>query len=91
MTWQPHHFGKMGRLRPGHFSLTPTDSDGGRTFQPKVISSSDGGELTYHFTAEVSMSEEAYRRMALNKFKGVYWLEGEEECQQRNNDYYKQE
>lgn len=80
----------MGRLRPGHFSLTPTDSDGGRTFQPKISSSSDGGELTYHFTAEVSMSEEAYRRMALNKFKGVYWLEGEDECQQRNNEFYKQ-
>jgi hypothetical protein len=57
----------MGRLRPGHFTLSPTDSDGSRTFQPKVVSSSDGGELTYYFTAEVVMSEEAYRRMALDK------------------------
>jgi hypothetical protein len=69
----------MGRLRPGHFTLTSADSDGSRTFQPKIVSSSDGGELTYYFTAEVVMSEEAYRRMALDKFKGIYWLEGEEE------------
>ena len=80
----------MGRLRPGYFSLTPADSDGGRTFQPKVTSSSDGEELTYRFTAEVSMSEEAYRRMALNKFRGIYWLEGEEECQQRNDEFHSQ-
>jgi hypothetical protein len=79
----------MGRLRPGHFTLSPTDPDGSRTFQPKVFSSSDGGELTYHFTAEVVMSEEAYRRMALDKFKGIYWLEGKEESQQRNDEHYK--
>jgi hypothetical protein len=81
----------MGRLRPGHFTLSPADSDGSRTFQPKIVSSSDGGELTYYFTAEVVMSEEAYRRMALDKFKGVYWLEGREESQQRNDEYYKQD
>jgi hypothetical protein len=81
----------MGRLRPGHFSLSPTDSNGGRTFQPKVVSSSDGGALTYYFTAEVVMSEEAYRRMALDKFKGIYWLEGKEESQQRNEEFYNQE
>ena len=81
----------MGRLRPGHFTLSPTDSDGSRTFQPKVVSSSDGGELTDYFTAEVVMSEEAYRRMALDKFKGIYWLEGKEESQQRNEEHYKQD
>jgi hypothetical protein len=81
----------MGRLRPGHFTLSPTDSDGSRTFQPKVVSSSDGGELTYYFTAEVVMSEEAYRRMALDKFKGIYWLEGKEESQKRNEEHYKQD
>ena len=81
----------MGRLRPGHFTLSPTVSDGSRTFQPKVVSSSDGGELTYYFTAEVVMSEEAYRRMALDKFKGIYWLEGKEESQQRNEEHYKQD
>lgn len=80
----------MGRLRPGYFSLTPADSGGGRTFQPKIISSSDGGELTYHFTAEVSMSEEAYRRMALDRFKGVYWLESKEESQRRNEEFHEQ-
>jgi hypothetical protein len=80
----------MGRCRPGHFSLTPIDGDGNRTFQPQVISSSDSGELNYHFTAKVSMSEEAYRRLALDKFKGVYWLEGKEESEQRNEEYYKQ-
>jgi hypothetical protein len=78
----------MGRLRPGHFTLTPADSDGSRTFQPKIVSSSDGGELTYYFTAEVVMSEEAYRRMALDKFKGIYWLEGEEECKRRNDEFH---
>jgi hypothetical protein len=81
----------MGRLRPGLFGLSPTDSDGSRTFQPKVVSSSDGGELTYYFTAEVVMSEEAYRRMALDKFKGIYWLEGKEESQKRNEEHYKQD
>jgi hypothetical protein len=81
-------FVKMGRLRPGHFSLSPSDSDGSRTFQPKVVSSSDGGELNYHFTAEVVMNEEAYRRLALDKFKGVYWLEGKEETEQRNKEFY---
>lgn len=81
----------MGRLRPGHFTLSPTDADGSRTFQPKIASSSDGGELTYHFTADVVMSEEAYRRMALDKFKGIYWLEGKEESQQRNEEHHKQD
>jgi hypothetical protein len=79
----------MGRLRPGHFTLSPNDSDGSRTFQPKIVSSSDGGELTYHFTAEVAMSEEAYRSIVLDKFKGIYWLEGKEESQQRYDEHYR--
>ncbi len=37
------------------------------------------------------MSEEAYRRMALDKFKGFYWLEGKEESQKRNEEFYSQE
>jgi hypothetical protein len=37
------------------------------------------------------MSEEAYRRMALDKFKGIYWLEGKEESQKRNEEHSKQD
>lgn len=80
----------MGHLRLGHFTLSPSDSDGSRTFQPKIVSSGDGAELTYCFTAEVVMSEEAYSRKALDKFKGIYWLEGKEGSQQRNEEYYRQ-
>jgi hypothetical protein len=29
--------------------------------------------------------------MALDKFKGIYWLEGKEESQQRNEEHYKQD
>jgi hypothetical protein len=35
------------------------------------------------------MSEDAYRRIALDKLKGIYWLEGKGECQHRNEEYYK--
>jgi len=73
-------------MRPRHFSLTPTDSDGNRTFQPE-IQVSGYGDLTYIFTAEVVTCAEAYRQMAAKKFKGPYRLESKEEQEQRNQYY----
>jgi hypothetical protein len=76
----------MGALRPRHFQLTPTDSDGNRTFQPE-IHVSGYGDLSYVFTAEVVTCAEAYRQMAAKKFKGIYRLESKEEQEQRNKYY----
>jgi hypothetical protein len=79
-----------GTTSPRAFHTLSNRLNGSRTFQPKVVSSSDRGEQAYYFTAEVVMSEDAYRRVALEKFKGIYWLEGKDECQHRDDEYFKQ-
>ena len=70
------------------FSITPADKDGNGTFKPKVVSASDGNGISYHFTARLCMGEKAYRRMALDKFKKVYWIESTEEQEQRDREEY---
>ncbi|WP_411873214.1 hypothetical protein [Vulcanococcus limneticus] len=68
-----------GTTSPRAFHTLSNRLNGSRTFG-----------LSYYFTAEVVMSEDAYRRMALDKFKGIYWLEGKDKCQHRNDEYFKQ-
>jgi len=85
-----HTSTQYGTTSPRAVHTLSNRLNGSRTFQPKVVSSSDKAELAYHFPAEVVMSEDAYLRMALDKFKGIYWPEGKDECQHRNEEYYKQ-
>ena len=70
------------------FSLTPTDAGGNNNniFEPKVVASGDGDALTYIFTAEFNMGENTYRRMALDRFKKVCWIESNEEQDRRDRE-----
>ena len=63
----------MGKLAPGHFSISPDDHDH-REMVAKVRSSHAGEELNVEFKATISMEMSAFEKLAKNKFKGVYWL-----------------
>ena len=77
----------MGKLAPGHFSITPDDHEG-REMLTTVFADSAGKELNVTFKATINMEMSPFEKLAKNKFKGVYWIT-EEPHRESSEEYQK--